>query len=84
MDAPTELTESSLNPCVPLKHAFNSFGKWCSFPQELFNVKNRTAGHSELAVKKSMPDDEKPNLNFYLTEEKRRNLYIANFYVTRK
>merc|ERR1712223_1337017 len=24
---------------VPLKHAFNSFGKWCSFPQELFNVK---------------------------------------------
>lgn len=67
-----------------MKHAFNSFGKWCSFPQELFNVKNRTAGHSELAVKKSMPDDEKTNFKFYLTEEKRRNLHIANFYVTRK
>merc|ERR1712154_356727 len=24
---------------IPLQHAFNSFGKWCSFPQELF-VKN--------------------------------------------
>merc|ERR1719510_793842 len=32
---------------VPLQHSFNSFGKWCSFPQELFNVKKTgNAGHA--------------------------------------
>jgi hypothetical protein len=46
------------------------FWKVVLLPSRIVNVKNWTARHSELAVKKSMPDDEKPNLNFYLTEEK--------------
>merc|ERR1719384_1192582 len=86
---PSKKKKANQTKNVPLKHAFNSFGKWCSFPQELFNVKNWTAGHSELAVKKSMPDDEKPNLNFYLTEEKKKlytsptSMLLVNNYFTK-
>jgi hypothetical protein len=36
---PSKKKKANITKNVPLKHAFNSFGKWCSFPQELFNVK---------------------------------------------
>jgi len=59
---------------VPLQHSFNSFGKWCSFPQELFNVKKR-----------AMQDTLKTEKPLLLSNrgKKQKNLYIANFYVTR-
>merc|ERR1711936_1371235 len=49
-----------------LQHSFNSFGKWCSFPQELFNVKKTgNAGHA-------FDDQRETTTYFYLTEERRR------------
>merc|ERR1711944_143652 len=62
---------------VPLQHSFNSFGKWCSFPQELFNVKKRAMQDTMLMI-----SSEKPLLLSNRGKIK-KNLYIANFYVTR-
>merc|ERR1712073_94098 len=63
---PSKKKKANQTKNVPLQHSFNSFGKWCSFPQELFNVKKTgNAGHA-------FDDQRETTTYFYLTEERRR------------
>merc|ERR1712193_438128 len=69
----SELSAKKMSHCS--MHSI--FGKWCSFPQELSDVKKKNPMPD---VTPSIGENEKPLL---LTNRKKILLYIANFYVTR-